>query len=137
MITPPICLATFTAMALADSELWPTGIAGMRFGIIAYVIPFVFVFYPELVMKGSFINIILAVITAAMGVAFLSIGCSGYIFKHLSWLPRVIFIITGISMMPAPNSWFNMILNLVAAGGATLLLLFTRFNYRQVQMKGA
>ena len=42
MITPPICLAVFAAMSISNSKLWPTGLAGMRLGIVAYIVPFVF-----------------------------------------------------------------------------------------------
>ncbi len=48
LITPPDCLATYAAAAIAKSDFWKTGWTGMRLGIVAYVVPFVFVFHPAL-----------------------------------------------------------------------------------------
>src|SRR5690554_4607432 len=53
LITPPNCLATFTAAAIAHAEFWKTGWTGMRLGIAAYVVPFVFALHPALILKGT------------------------------------------------------------------------------------
>jgi len=136
MITPPICLATFTAMALSGSELWPTGLAGMRFGVVAYIMPFVFVFHPELVMKGSWYNIVIAAVSAAIGIGSLSIGLVGFLFKPLTWLSRVALIAAGLALMPAPTSGSMIVLNLIAAGCTAMLLIFPFIRYRQVRGMG-
>ncbi len=104
MITPPICLAVFAAMTISNSKLWPTGLAGMRLGIVAYIVPFVFALNPALVMEGAVSDIILAIVTCAVGVYFLSIGCAGYIFAPLSVPSRAGFIMAGLALMPAPDS---------------------------------
>src|SRR5437016_13210108 len=46
LITPPDCLATYAEAAIARSDFWKTGWAGMRLGIVAYIMPFVFGFHP-------------------------------------------------------------------------------------------
>ena len=51
LITPPDCLATYAAAAIAKSDFWQTGWTGMRLGIVAYVVPFVFVFHPALILR--------------------------------------------------------------------------------------
>jgi TRAP transporter 4TM/12TM fusion protein len=137
MITPPICLATFTAMALSGSKLWPTGLAGMRFGIVAYIMPFVFVFHPELVMKGSWYNIVLAALSAGIGVGSLSIGLVGFLFKPMTWLLRIVFIAGGIAMMPAPTSASMISLNLIALGCTVMLLVYLILRNRQLGVERA
>ncbi len=49
LITPPDCLATYAAAAIAKADFWKTGWAGMRLGVVAYVVPFIFVFHPALI----------------------------------------------------------------------------------------
>jgi TRAP-type uncharacterized transport system fused permease subunit len=50
MITPPICIAAFAGAAIARTSPMRTGYACMRLGVIAYIIPFVFVFDPLLLL---------------------------------------------------------------------------------------
>ena len=85
LITPPDCLATYTAAAIAKADFWKTGWTGMRLGIVAYVVPFVFVFHPELIGYGAVGEILITMLTASIGVVLLGIGCAGYLFRPLSW----------------------------------------------------
>jgi TRAP transporter 4TM/12TM fusion protein len=123
MITPPICLATFAAMSLSGSKLWPTGLAAMRFGIVAYIVPFVFAFHPALVMVGTWHEIALAIVTCGIGVALLSVGCAGHLFARLSWLERAVFVVAGIALMPAPVSLLMIAINAAGAAAAVLAIL--------------
>ena len=68
LITPPDCLATYTAAAIARADFWKAGWAGMRLGVVAYVIPFAFVVQPALLGKAPAADVGLAVAAAAAGV---------------------------------------------------------------------
>lgn len=57
----------------------------MRLGIVAYIVPFVFVFHPALIFVGTAVEIILTFFTASAGVVLLGIGCAGYLFRPLGW----------------------------------------------------
>lgn len=85
LITPPDCLATYAAAAIAKSDFWQTGWAGMRLGIVAYIVPFVFVYHPALIARGPLAEIAGAVVTASAGVILLGIACAGYLFRPLGW----------------------------------------------------
>ena len=87
-ITPPDCLATYAAAAIAKPDFWQTGWAGMRLGIVAYIVPFVFAFHPALIGHGTLGEIVEAVATASIGVILLGIACAGYLFRPLSWGKR-------------------------------------------------
>ena len=104
LITPPDCLATYAAAAIARSDFWKTGWTGMRLGIVAYVVPFVFVFHPALILEGTPPQIVLAVATAAIGVILLGIGCAGFLFRPLGWGRRAWVIAAGLCMMAPPLS---------------------------------
>jgi TRAP transporter 4TM/12TM fusion protein len=99
LITPPDCLATYTAAAIAHSDFWKTGWTGMRLGIAAYVVPFVFALHPALILKGAFIEILLAVVTASIGTFLLAVGCAGFLFRPLDWLKRGLFCLASLLLM--------------------------------------
>jgi len=102
LITPPDCLATYTAAAIAKADFWKTGWTGMRLGIVAYVVPFVFVFHSALIGRGTLGEIVVTMLTASIGVVLLGIGCVGYFFRPLSWSKRAwAFAATALLMMPA------------------------------------
>jgi TRAP-type uncharacterized transport system fused permease subunit len=99
LITPPDCLATYTAAAIAGSDFWKTGWTGMRLGIAAYVVPFVFALHPALILKGALGEIIFAIVAAAIGTFLLAVGCAGYLFRPLDWLKRAFFCLAGLMLM--------------------------------------
>ena len=88
LITPPDCLATYAAAAIARADFWKTGWTGMRLGIVAYVVPFAFVFQPALLGKAPAVDVVVAVLAAAAGVIVLAVGCVGYLVRPLSWARR-------------------------------------------------
>lgn len=99
LITPPDCLATYTAAAIAHSDFWKTGWTGMRLGIAAYVVPFVFALHPALIFKGAMSEVILAVVASSIGTFLLAVGCAGYLFRPLDWLRRGLFCLAGLLLM--------------------------------------
>jgi TRAP-type uncharacterized transport system fused permease subunit len=108
LITPPDCLATYAAAAIAKADFWRTGWTGMRLGIVAYIVPFVFVFHPALIGKGTWAEILGGVLTAVAGVILLSIGCAGFFTRPLSWPRRAwtfaaaaFFIMPPLTALPA------------------------------------
>src|SRR5438309_5443559 len=105
LITPPDCLATYTAAAIAKADFWKTGWTGMRLGIVAYVVPFVFVFHPELIGFGTPAGVVVTMLTASIGVVLLGIGCAGYLFRPLSWAKRAWAWAAAALLMMPPLAW--------------------------------
>jgi TRAP transporter 4TM/12TM fusion protein len=105
LITPPDCLATYTAAAIAKADFWKTGWTGMRLGIVAYVVPFVFVFHPELIGVGTPAGVVVTMLTASIGVVLLGIGCAGYLFRPLSWAKRAWAWAAAALLMMPPLEW--------------------------------
>jgi TRAP transporter 4TM/12TM fusion protein len=99
MITPPVAIAAFAAASLSGADPMRTGFAAMRFGWIAYVIPFMFIYAPSLLMQGSAVAITLAAITAVGGVWLTSIGIVGYMVRVLNPLERLLFVVAGIALV--------------------------------------
>lgn len=108
MITPPIALAAFAAAAITKSNPLHTGLAAMRIGWAAYIIPFVFVCTPALLMDGTWWQIILALVTAIGGIFAVSTAIVGFMSKKLILPIRGLFLLLGICSLPialAPIAW--------------------------------
>jgi len=99
MVTPPVCIAAYAAAAIAGASPMQTGFAAARLGAIAYIVPFLFIYFPGLLFEGSAFHIIMAVTTALLGCFALSAALSGYLFKHLQIIKRILLVIGGISLM--------------------------------------
>jgi TRAP transporter 4TM/12TM fusion protein len=77
MLTPPVAIASYAAASLAESDMWRTGITGMRLAVVAYLIPFVFAFNPALLLDGSWLEI---------GVSCVSVTVAGIMLAEvLAW----------------------------------------------------
>ncbi len=102
LITPPDCLPVYIAAAIARANFWRTGWTAMRLGIAAYVVPFVFALHPPLILMGTPREVVLAVATAALGVAIIGVGAAGYLFRPLGWGKRVGLGLAGLLfLLPA------------------------------------
>ncbi|MDP2409353.1 MAG: TRAP transporter fused permease subunit [Pseudolabrys sp.] len=131
MITPPVAIAAFAAAAIAGAEPMRTGFAAMKFGWTAFIIPFLFVASPSLLMKGEPMHIVAAVTTAVIGVWLVSVGMAGYFLGHVGWLLRALFIVTGIMSLIPANAfaaalWTDIIGLLAGAGLVVWRFLTTR-----------
>lgn len=109
MITPPVALCAFTAANLSGANPMETGVTAVRLGWTAFVVPFLFVFAPTLIMVGGAGQIILAVITAIAGVWLASAGMLGYFTRPLAWPMRVIFMIAGLALLIPAEAFDNAI----------------------------
>ena len=105
MTTPPVAVAAFAAASIAQADPMKTGFAGIRFGWSAYIVPFLFVASPTLLMEGSAFDVGLAVTTAVMGVYLVSVAVAGFMTRPIGLLLRAAFALSGIAMMVPANAF--------------------------------
>lgn len=101
-ITPPVALAAYAGSAIAKSNPLKTGVTATRLAITAFIVPYIFAFSPEMLIIGSdkpWYEIVLLVITALCGIYIISAGMEGYMFKHMSWLERILALAGGLCMV--------------------------------------
>ena len=104
-ITPPICIAVFAAAKLARSDPMHTGFLATRFGWSAFVVPFLFVFSPSLLLEGNPLALIHDVATALAGVWMVSVGLIGFLHRQLSRPARTLVIIGGLALLIPAGSF--------------------------------
>ncbi|MEM1593205.1 MAG: TRAP transporter fused permease subunit [Archaeoglobaceae archaeon] len=103
-ITPPVAFATYAGAQIAKAEMMKTGLAGVRLGFVTYIIPFFFIFNPQiLLITGDLAQILSRVLLAMISVFLISIGLGGYLFRRLNLPERLLFLIAGIIMV-VPNT---------------------------------
>jgi len=80
-ITPPVALAVYAANSISQGQLWETGLAALKLGATGYIIPFMFVFGPSLLMIGEWHSILMTATTALIGVVSLAASLHAYFLR--------------------------------------------------------
>ncbi|HEX9836994.1 MAG TPA: TRAP transporter large permease subunit, partial [Alphaproteobacteria bacterium] len=125
LVTPPVAIAAFFAANLAGAEPMRTGWAATRLGWTAYIVPFLFVYSPSLLFRGSPLSVAIAIATAVGGVWLVSVGLTGYSVRPIGWVLRCAFALSGfLLMIPAGIAWWGiwtdiagLVLGLALLGG--------------------
>jgi TRAP-type uncharacterized transport system fused permease subunit len=131
MITPPVAIAAFAAASLSGADPMRTGFAAMRFGWLAYVIPFMFVFAPTLLMEGPPLAVVLATITATLGVWLVSVGVVGYFTRPQNALERALYVISGIALVTPADAFPGALATDVAGFALGVVLVLREFLLRR------
>lgn len=95
MITPPVAIAAFAAAGVAGARPMHTGLEAMRFGWPAYIVPFLFVYSPSLLLRGTVFDMITSITLTAMGVVVVSVALTGFFRRKLNLSERIILTFAG------------------------------------------
>ncbi len=98
-ITPPVALAAYAGSAIANSEPMQTALTACRIGLAAFIIPYMFVFNPALLMSGAISSIIWVTLTASAGVFMLSCSTIGWFMTSMQKWERVLLFIVSLLLI--------------------------------------
>ncbi|OGA98228.1 MAG: C4-dicarboxylate ABC transporter permease [Burkholderiales bacterium RIFCSPHIGHO2_12_FULL_69_20] len=114
-ITPPVALAVYAANGISRGTLMDTSWAAVKMGMTGYIIPFMFVFAPALLMIGDPGSVALAAVSATVGVVCLAGGLHRYFFlgPARSW-EQVLLIVAALVLIKP--GWASDLLGLVLIG---------------------
>ena len=98
-LTPPVAITAYTAAAIAKANPNQTGFTAFRMGLVAYIIPFIFLLNPAILMVGTGMEVALAVVTSVIGVFCLTGAIEGYMFKYWSVPTRVMLGAAAVCTM--------------------------------------
>jgi len=116
-VTPPVAVAAYAGAGLAHAPPGKTGFTAWKLAIAGFVLPYMFVYGPELLMVGSWSNIVLASITSVAGVFLLAASVQGYFLKKaLLWERIVLFAASLLLIKP------GILTDLLGIAGALLVL---------------
>lgn len=94
-ITPPVAIASYAAAAIADANAIKVGFESVRLAVVAYIIPFVFVYNPVLLFDGKPIDIFLSFATAVLGCMALTWAIEGVVEGKIPWWARIVSLLAA------------------------------------------
>ena len=122
-ITPPVCLAIFAGAQVAEANIWETAFMGVKMSAVPYVLPYLVVFAPTLLLIGDTTDIILDTAAVAIGFGFIIVCIQGWFLERIGALSRLMAGVAGVGLiMP---SWTGKGIGLAVAV-VTLVLLLAR-----------
>ncbi len=99
-ITPPVALAAFAAAGVAGAEPFKTGVNSAKLAIAAFIIPYVFVLSPELLMiDTTWYELVWVILTSGLGMIAIGAAIIGYWMRKMHWLERIVNIISGLLLI--------------------------------------
>jgi TRAP transporter 4TM/12TM fusion protein len=122
-ITPPVALAVFAAAGLARADIWTTGWAAVRAGAPAYIVPFMFVYEPALLLIGDWTTSLHATLTASLGVILLAAGLFGYLLRPASAWQRAVLIVAALLLIKP--GWITDLIGLALAATIVIAQIWT------------
>jgi TRAP transporter 4TM/12TM fusion protein len=99
MVTPPVGMAFYAGAALAGADTMKTGWTAWKIALAGFLLPYVFVYNPSLLLMGNVGDAILASITSVIGAAALSAGVVGFINRPLGLLERIAAIAAALLLI--------------------------------------
>ncbi len=88
-LTPPMCLSSFTAASIAGAPMMKTGLTAVRFGVVLFILPFAFMYNPDILFEGTAINALLKGCLAIVGAWGMGIAVQGYYASKINWFLRL------------------------------------------------
>jgi TRAP-type uncharacterized transport system fused permease subunit len=101
-ITPPVALAVYAAAGLAKANLWESGWAAVRVGAAGFIVPFMFIYEPALLMLNGWNDwhlSLLALVSATIGCMCLAAGLHGYLLRENRIWERVLLVAAAVLLI--------------------------------------
>jgi len=99
-ITPPVCLASYTGAGIAKADKMKTGLIGAQIGIGAFIIPFLFVYSPMLLLiDAEFWPFVIRLTTCVIGLIAFIAGLAGYLIVRSPIYERMLLFISALALL--------------------------------------
>jgi TRAP transporter 4TM/12TM fusion protein len=99
-ITPPVALAAYAGAGIAKSDPFWTGVEATKLAIGAFIVPYIFVFNPAMILIGTTpLLLAMNLITACGGMLGVGVAMIGFAFTHMRWWERIWFAVGGLLLI--------------------------------------
>lgn len=120
--TPPVGLAAYAAAGIAHSDPFKTGIRGFKFDLAAFLLPFMFVYNPGLLLIDvTWYQVLLLCVTSVVGMYAFSAAIQGYFLVPARWWERILLAAIGVAMVQP-----NLVTDLIGLGLLSLVYFVQR-----------
>jgi len=125
-LTPPVALAAFAAAAIANAKPWDVGWQSMRFAIAGFIVPFMFIYGPAMVLQGTTFEITMVVISGLLGTLSLAAAVQGWLLTRLPTMQRIVLFVAALALI-IPGT----VTDLVGFGLLAVILCFQWVSHRK------
>lgn len=98
-ITPPVCVASYTAAGIADANAMKTGLKGFTYAMVGFLVPFVFVYNPPILLEGTLVEIVIATAQLALGTYFLAVMVAGFFKCNMNKFERTLLFVAALCLI--------------------------------------
>ena len=95
-ITPPVSVASFTAAGIAGADSMKTGLTGFAYALVAFLVPFIFIYDPSILLVGTPLEIVKGTLILFLGTYLLASGMAGFFLVPLNRIERGILLASAI-----------------------------------------
>jgi TRAP transporter 4TM/12TM fusion protein len=120
-LTPPMAVAAYAAAAIGKANFWEVGWLSVKFALAGFLVPYMFVYGPALILKGTPWEIVTAVISGFIGTFALSAAVQGYFLRTLNLPLRVALLL--IALLLLKPGWIT---DLIGIAGLAVVFLLCR-----------
>jgi TRAP transporter 4TM/12TM fusion protein len=105
-ITPPVAISSYAASAISGANAMKTGLMSFQLGLAGFIVPFLFIYSPSILLQGSWGASLLNILSAVLGVAALAGGLRGWFLFDLIWWQRL-SLLAAAGALIAPQYWLS------------------------------
>ncbi len=143
-ITPPVALGAFAAASMAGASPMKTGLEAMRLGGVIYIAPFFFVLNPALIGEGPWLEVVIVLACALVGVWFLAAAMQAYVawlgpfpYSPMGYLMRAILVLAALAIAAPAGGALGIGHVELTVGGFVVALLPLAYAWRQGRLAPA
>jgi TRAP transporter 4TM/12TM fusion protein len=137
-LTPPVAIASFVAAGIAGSKIWPTSWTGVQLAAVAYILPFLWCYNEALLLQGSTVANIYAVITAFIAVLLIAKALQIMVEKTMFSLGKSLLIFGGGLAVGSSTIWLGneSALTMIVAGAGVVYLILVKTGWKRPASAG-
>ena len=98
-ISPPVAPTSFAAAGIAETDPVKTTNLTFLYSLPAFLVPYLYVYSNELLLMGTPFKLLTVIISSFVGLSCMAVMFHGYLFRSLSWLERILFLIGGLILV--------------------------------------
>jgi TRAP transporter 4TM/12TM fusion protein len=125
-VTPPLAMCSFAAAQLAEADPMKVCWVGFKLAISGFIVPFLFVYHPPLLLKGNIWEVLIYSGMAFVGVALIAVALEGWFTDKLNIIWRLVSIVLGGLVMAAGSKFYFVSIPICILLGIYLIFIFLK-----------
>jgi TRAP-type uncharacterized transport system fused permease subunit len=108
---------------MANADPWKTSFVALKLGLATFIVPFMFFFGPELLMRGEWPAVAQVLVSASVGVYLLAASTEGwYVARRIDLVSRAVLFVSALCLIVP-----GLVTDLRGLGGASAVYVWHRF----------